>query len=214
MRTYSSKNPVLKRCIAILVLAVVLFLLMQLANHPYLVERYYSNGFYKIICWVMHPVFNIFPFSVGDLLYAVVVIGMTLGIIRIIKNLFKKQFKMVGMQLLGWVIGIQTGILAFYLFWGMNYFRPSAAERLNLRDTSFTTADLKAVTKLLIDSANATRARITNADLAQSNSTIQNRCTCCKRTLCRLGQLPGFSSGHQALYDHFCFKLYRHVWLL
>jgi hypothetical protein len=54
----------------------------------------------------------------------------------------------------------------------MNYFRPSAAYRLNLRDTAFTTADLKSVTKLLIDSANNCRSRVTAADLAQSNSTI------------------------------------------
>ncbi len=62
--------------------------------------------------------------------------------------------------------------MIFYLFWGMNYFRPSAGERLNLHDTSYTTVDLKTVTTMLIDSANATRARLTTSDLATDNSTI------------------------------------------
>lgn len=172
MRTLISKKPLLKRIIIILLLTLAIFLLMQLGNHPALVERYYSGGFYKLICWIFHPILNLFPFSVGDLLYTAIVIAIIFGVIRMIKLLFKKQFKIVGIHFLGWVIGVQAAILVFYLFWGMNYFRPSAAERLNLRDTAFTTADLKAVTKLLIDSANICRARVTAADLAQSNSTI------------------------------------------
>ncbi len=172
MRNYVSKYPVLKKTIAIVLLAMAIFMLMEFANHPSLVERFYSNGFYKVICWLLHPIFNLFPFSVGDLLYAAVIIAIIWGIIRLGRHLIKGQFKIAGMQLLGWIIGLQVGILAFYLLWGMNYFRPSAAKRLNLRDTSFTTADLKAVTKLLIDSANACRARVTAKDLAQSNSTI------------------------------------------
>jgi uncharacterized protein (UPF0333 family) len=167
-----SKKPLLKRTVVILLLTLAIFILMQLAGYPAVVERYYSCGFYIFICRVFHPVLNLFPFSVGDILYITVIGYLIYKIIGVFKLLFKKQFKRIGMVLLGLVIGVQAGVLAFYLFWGMNYFRPSAAERLNLRDTSFTTADLKAVTKLLIDSANASRARVTAADMAQTNSAI------------------------------------------
>jgi hypothetical protein len=167
-----SKKPLLKRIAVISVMALVIFILMQLADHPAWVERYYSRGFYTFICWVLHPVLNLLPFSVGDLLYMVVIAYLIYKTISFFKLIFKKQFKKAGMLLLGLVIGVQIGILAFYLFWGMNYFRPSAAERLNLRDTSFTTADLKAVTRLLIDSVNITRARVTAADMAQNNHAI------------------------------------------
>jgi hypothetical protein len=54
----------------------------------------------------------------------------------------------------------------------MNYFRPSAGERLNLRDTSYTTTHLINVTCMLIDSANATRARLKGTDSTQDNKTI------------------------------------------
>jgi uncharacterized protein (UPF0333 family) len=172
MRYNLSQKSLLKRIVIIVLMALAIFILMLLADHPAWVEHYYSQGFYIFICRVFHPVLNLFPFSVGDVLYIAVIGYLVYKTIRLFKMLFKKQFKMMGMVLLGLVIGVQVGILAFYLFWGMNYFRPSAAERLHLQDTSFTTADLKAVTKLLIDSANATRARVTTSDMAQTNSAI------------------------------------------
>jgi hypothetical protein len=172
MRYNLRENPLLKRVTIILLLAVAVFVLMQLADHPALIERYYSGGLYIFICRVLHPVFNLFPFSIGDLAYIAIIVYLIYKTVIFFKLLFKKQLKKAGIMLLGLVIGVQAGMLAFYLFWGMNYFRPSAAERLNLRDTSFTTADLQAVTKILIDSVNTTRARVTAADMAQNNGTI------------------------------------------
>jgi len=172
MRYNLREKPLLKRVAVILLLALAIFVLMQLADHPKWVERYYSEGFYIFICRVLHPVFNLFPFSIGDVIYIAIIVYLIYKTIGFFKLLFKKKLKETSIMLLGLVIGVQAGILAFYLFWGMNYFRPSAAERLNLRDTSFTTADLQAVTQLLIDSVNTTRARVTAADMAQSNSTI------------------------------------------
>jgi hypothetical protein len=55
---------------------------------------------------------------------------------------------------------------------GAELFRPSAGERLNLRDSTFTTAQLQKVTTILIDSANASRARVTPQDLKQGNDSI------------------------------------------
>ncbi len=160
------------RAITILALAIAIFLLMALADHPLFIERYYSEGLYPFICHILHPVFNLFPFSVGDVIYIGVIAYLVYALFKLSKLAFKKQFKEVGVFLMGILIGVQTGILIFYLFWGMNYFRPSAGERLNLRDTNYTTADLKAVTTMLIDSANACRARVTLTDLSQSNNII------------------------------------------
>lgn len=160
------------KAITIAVLAVSICLLMILAGYPQTIERYFSKGFYPVICYLLHPVLNVFPFSIGDILYILAIIYLLYAFARFIKLLFKKEFIRVGFLLAGMVIKVQVAILFFYLFWGMNYFRPSAGERLNLRDTNYTTASLKAVTALLIDSANACRARLTPADLAQNNSTI------------------------------------------
>jgi hypothetical protein len=166
------KRTLKVRLIAITGLAFVIFLLMLLADYPQVIERYYSEGFYPVVCHILHPIFNLFPFSVGDVIYVIVIIYLIYALFRLIKLLFKREFKQAGIFSLKIIIGVQSAVLIFYLFWGMNYFRPSAGERLNLRDTNYTTADLKAVTTMLIDSANACRARVTPADLSQSNSRI------------------------------------------
>ncbi|MFD0749689.1 DUF3810 domain-containing protein [Mucilaginibacter calamicampi] len=167
-------SPHIKRWIAIAALALVIWLLNVFTNYPAAVERYYSQGFYVAVCYVLHPILNLFPFSVGDVLYIVVIIYLIYFIGRLIYLLFKGRFKVVGKALLGLIIGIQAAYIVFYLFWGMNYYRPSAAERLNLRDTSYTTAQLETVTRAIIDSANATRTLINHQDTLQTNTQIYN----------------------------------------
>ena len=172
MTDKSSKKAVKVRVIIIVALAFAILLLMIFSNYPQAVERYYSKGFYALICRMLHPVFDLFPFSVGDIMYISVIVYFLYALFRLIRHLFKKRWKQAGVFLLGLLIGVQSAILTFYLFWGMNYYRPPAAELLNLRDSSYTTAQLKTVTTMLIDSANTTRSRVTAADLAQSNQNI------------------------------------------
>lgn len=166
------KNVVITRIIAVVILAAILFLLGLLETHPLWIERWYSEGIYLWICRVMHPVFNLFPFSVGDVLYMVVILLIIYYFIKLIRLVFKKQFRLAGILALGVIISIQSAMLTFYVLWGINYFRPSAAERLKLPDSDYTTTQLVALTKVVIDSANATRARVTHADMLQSNKAI------------------------------------------
>jgi hypothetical protein len=88
--------------------------------------------------------------------------------------LIRKEWQPILSFTLGLVVGFQVFIVCFYLFWGMNYYRPSVAERLNLPDSGYTTTDLKAITSMLIDSANSCRANMATSDLHQDNSTIFN----------------------------------------
>lgn len=174
MKRYFAGKPLLKRVAVILGLSLAIYLLMLFAGHPQAVEKYYSQGLYPALCFVLHPIFNIFPFSLGDVIYIAVVAYLIYALIRLIKLLFQKRLFTAGLLVTGVIIGVQSGLLLFYLLWGMNYFRPSAAERLHLKGPKFTLAELQAVTGTLIDSANATRARVTPADLQQNNDTIYN----------------------------------------
>jgi hypothetical protein len=167
-----TKKKLKKRVVTVIVLACGILLLMVLARFPLIIERYYSEGFYPFLCHILHLFFNLFPFSMGDIFYIAVIAYFIYTFFSFIKLVLKKQFKLAGILLLGIVIVVQYGVLIFYLFWGMNYFRPSAGERLNLGDSNYTTARLSAVTAMLIDSANACRAHVTPADLSQSNSAI------------------------------------------
>jgi hypothetical protein len=168
----TGKNLVRKRIIIILALALLDFLLGLFEDHPNLVERYYTEGVYRVICRVFHPILNLFPFSLGDVIYLGVIGLIIYSFFRLIVLAFKKQFKQVGILLLGMIISVQSMVVAFYLLWGINYYRPSAAERLNLPDSNYTTTQLVALTKVVIDSANITRARLTPAELKQDDKTI------------------------------------------
>src|SRR5271168_964036 len=113
MLNSSNKKKLKVRAITIAALAVAIFLLELLEDYPKLVERYYSEGFYPFICHVLHPVLNIFPFSVGDLLYIAIIGYLIYAVIRLIRLAFKKQLKQAGIFLLKLIIGVQSGILIF-----------------------------------------------------------------------------------------------------
>ncbi|MCO5935824.1 DUF3810 domain-containing protein [Mucilaginibacter sp. RB4R14] len=165
------------RGLIILGLMLAVNLLLVFADHPRAVEQYYSNGFYPIISHILHPVFNLFPFSIGDLIYLFVIGYLVYVLVRLVAMCIKKKFIHAGIFAAGIVIAVMAGILMFYVFWGLNYFRPSAGERLNLRESTYTRAELQRVTNILIDSANATRARVTAADLKQGNDSIYSIAT-------------------------------------
>ncbi len=167
-----TKQAYVKAGITVLVLFVVNYLVLFFAGYPHAVERYYAKGLYPVVCHILHPVFNLLPFSVGDLLYIAVIVYLLFVIIRLVNHLFKKQFAAAGLLVLKIIACVEVGMLVFYLFWGLNYFRPSAAERLHLPDSTYTITELKQVTAVLIDSANATRDRVTTEDMRQSNDTI------------------------------------------
>ncbi|MFD0763692.1 DUF3810 domain-containing protein [Mucilaginibacter lutimaris] len=172
MRKQKPGKVLIRRGLIIIGLILAVNLLLVFADHPQAVEKYYSTKLYPFICHILHPVFNIFPFSVGDLIYLFVMGYLAYALIKLVALCIKKKFLNAGIFAAGMVIGVMTGILVFYLFWGLNYFRPSAGERLNLRDSTYTKAELQRVTAILIDSANVTRARVTDADLKQSNDSI------------------------------------------
>src|SRR6185312_6118020 len=130
-------KPVKAKMITIIALTGFIFLLMLFAGYPHAVERYYSEGLYPVICHVFHAIFNLLPFSLGDIIYLAVIIWMIYALVKLIRMLIKRQWRRTGLFVLGITIGIQVAIVSFYLLWGLNYYRPEAVERLNLPDTSY-----------------------------------------------------------------------------
>lgn len=167
------KQRLYRKVVAIAVLAILLLLLTQLGIDPWLVERYYSQGLYPVVCGILQPLFNMVPFSIGDLLYIILIIALLLVAFRFVSLLFYRQFRDAGKYLVHLLIATQLLILTFYVLWGMNYFRPPAAVRLNLTDTNYTKAELVAVTRILIDSVNAVKTKVA-ADEANQDSVLLN----------------------------------------
>lgn len=172
MQQPKERKILINQSLIILGLIAAVNLLLVFADHPQAVEKYFSKGFYPVVCRILHTVFNLLPFSIGDLIYLFIVGYILYALVRIIALCIKKKFLQAGILTSRIFIGVIAGILIFYLFWGLNYFRPPAAERLNLRDSTYTKTKLQRVTAILIDSANATRNRVTYSDLKQGNDAV------------------------------------------
>ncbi len=182
------------KLITIAVLALIIALLLFMTGYPTFIERFYSEGFYLFICHILHPVFNIFPFSVGDVAYIGLIIYGLWALVQLVRLTIKKRFAQLLQLLLKLVIIVQAILATFYLFWGMNYFRPSATRRLALQDTSYTFDDVKAVTAMLIDSTNASKAALTVADTTQTNDQMYTRAAQA------INAMPGISNNFPAIH--------------
>ena len=142
-----------------------LFLVFQIIGlqilpyFPLQVEHYYSNGLYPIISNFSRIVLGKIPFSVGDLLYFILII---LGI----KWIFAKRKT--------WRIDWKNNVLAilsflsvfyfcFHLLWGFNYYRQPLFEKMNI-ERDYTDADLLIFTKKLIARTNAVQMQIAKND--------------------------------------------------
>ncbi|HAK12378.1 MAG TPA: hypothetical protein DCO78_10760, partial [Chitinophagaceae bacterium] len=93
------------------------------ARQPHWVETRYSTGVYPFIGRFLRSITGIFPFSVGDLLYAFLTILLIIIAFRFVRQIWRKELtkhrtlKQVGRLVLicCWVY------IAFYGIWGLNY---------------------------------------------------------------------------------------------
>jgi hypothetical protein len=161
-----------QRLLAVAILGMVLLLLFATSRFPDFIEHYFSRGIYPVIAVMLHSVFNVLPLSAGDIFYLLLIGALMYAAIKLIRLAIHKQFSLMGYFSLKIVMVVQMLIAVFYLFWGLNYFRPAVAQSVGLQDTSYTLTDVKTITALLIDSANAQAAIVTQADRHQTNAAI------------------------------------------
>ncbi|NND88986.1 MAG: DUF3810 domain-containing protein [Flavobacteriaceae bacterium] len=137
----------------LLILAVLLpvqvGLLQLLKLFPSFVETYYSRGLYPILSNISRHLFGWIPFSVGDLFYLLIVILALRWIYKNIKKL-KRQPVWFFMEI---AATVSVVYFVFHLLWGFNYYREPLHKALEL-ERDYTTEQLIATTKRLIDKAN------------------------------------------------------------
>src|SRR5690606_15358246 len=137
-------------------------LLKLLAQFPQFVESYYSNGLYKGVSKLMHYTFGWIPFSMGDVLYTFAGIYIIRWLIinrkRIIKDT-KNWFYDV-------LTAISIGYFAFHLLWAFNYYRLPLHQSLGF-ENDYTTEQLVAFTKTLVEKTNAVQRQIATNDSAK-----------------------------------------------
>jgi DNA-binding transcriptional MerR regulator/low affinity Fe/Cu permease len=96
-------------------------------RNPLLTETIYSQKIYPKIARVISAISNIFPFSLDDLFYVLLVVTI---VILLLLTLFKK----ISLKKAGKIVVnvLATIYILFYVLWGFNYFRENLNNRLEL----------------------------------------------------------------------------------
>ena len=127
-----------------------------MAFFPEIVERFYSNGLFIFISKSERFLFGTIPFSVGDVLYAILIIYLLVTIWKSRKT-WRNQWKD---NLLNVISGFSIFYFLFHLLWATNYYRIPLFEKMNIQ-REYTYADLYAFTEKLIIKTNEVQFTIT-----------------------------------------------------
>lgn len=161
MGKFTAMNYRIKNIIA-LFLPLQILLVSWMANHPQVIETYYSRGIYPLLSSALRWLYGWIPFSLGDLLY-------TAFLFLIIRYLYVHWLEIKTKPLsflrdLTMVCSI--AYFSFHLLWGLNYYRQPISKTLGLRD-SCTTEELTDFIATLTEKTNRLKAELSEGDSVQ-----------------------------------------------
>jgi hypothetical protein len=142
-----------------------LFLLFQIlflkiiAFFPEFVEEFYSNGLYVLISKISRLTLGKIHFSVGDIMYGILILYFLKSIWKTRKN-WKQEWKNNGLKALSL---LSVAYFLFHVLWAMNYYRQPLFEKMKI-ERDYTDADLLTFTKKLIAKTNEIQTQITKND--------------------------------------------------
>nr|WP_262921814.1 DUF3810 domain-containing protein [Flavobacterium amniphilum] len=133
--------------------------LKLLAFFPEFIETFYSNGLYQYISHFSRTVFGWIPFSVGDILYGILILWIIFWLKKHWKITSMKEKTFLALNLLSVVYFL------FHFLWALNYYRLPLFEKMDLK-TEYSHEQLLTFTKKLILKTNEIQFQITQ-DTAQ-----------------------------------------------
>ncbi len=149
-------------------LLLVIILIKIFSANSQWVEGLYSTEAYIVFSSFLRIIFGWMPFSVGDILYLLVIIWFIWKVWRFSAKLLKRKlnrkwlpntvYKLV-------IIGMFVYII-FNIFWGINYNRKNIAVQLNLKVSKGDTIYLKIIEKLLLEKVNESKQALVNQHVA------------------------------------------------
>lgn len=131
--------------------------------YPNLVLRYYSTGLYPIIGQVLRRISGLFPFAIGDFLYAALIILAVVKVFYYFKNRRsrpKANRINIPLQLLQIVLILY---ISFKLLWGLNYSRPSVSTQLAIGNEKYNVKELVLLGNFFIDRINQLQPKVNSA---------------------------------------------------
>lgn len=133
-----------------------IFLVSWLSGRPDIVEKFYSNSIYPFISTFFRTLFGWIPFSVGEILYTILII---LGIRYLIKK--HKKIKANKLAFVRDIIMVLSVFyFTFHLTWGLNYYRAPLSDKFGIQNNA-SYEDIKKLTSELIQNTNQLQLKIT-----------------------------------------------------
>lgn len=125
-----------------LTLLLLVGLIQLITLFPPFIERFYSCAFYKFYAQILRALLGWIPYSAGDLLYFIVGVWGLVWIIKLLKYIFTRNWKLLTKRIILFVKIVLVIYIWFMLGWGLNYHRQGIAEQLNLQVQPYSTEEL------------------------------------------------------------------------
>ncbi len=142
-----------------LFLLIQILILQIVPFFPEFIERFYSNGLYAFISKFSRVALGNIPFSVGDVIYGILILYILKSIWNTRKT-WKVEWKNNILKILS---VLSVAYFLFHFLWAMNYYRQPLFEKMNI-ERDYTDADLLTLTKKLITKTNEIQTQITKND--------------------------------------------------
>tara|TARA_B100000809_G_scaffold249300_1_gene280419 strand:- start:18243 stop:19301 length:1059 start_codon:yes stop_codon:yes gene_type:complete len=152
-------DDLLARYLSYFLIVQILFV-QYISRFPETIEKYYSNGVYKVISLFYRSSLGWITFSIGDLIYGVFLFLF----IRFIYIIFRDEFTELRSYFLSICGTLSVLYFLFYFSWGLNYYRVPLADRLEISKGSYTTKQLHSFTEKTILKINQLHFSITKND--------------------------------------------------
>lgn len=135
------------------------FLIFLFGLFPTLVQRYYSTGFYPYISSALRFISSIFPFAIGDIVYALLICFILYKIVSFFKNIkfLKREERIfVLLQVLNFFLILY---IIFKIVWGLNYSRPSISEELSIGNEKYSVKELVLLGNYFVEKTNGLKLK-------------------------------------------------------
>jgi len=144
-------KPIYFKFIAVLIIALLIYFF---GLFPTLVQKHYSTGFYPHISSALRFISSIFPFAIGDIIYALLIGFVLYKIMRFYKqrkSLKRQDRILVPLQILSFFLMLY---IIFKIVWGLNYSRPSVSEELGIGNEKYNVKELVVLGNYFIQKTN------------------------------------------------------------
>ncbi|MCO6146646.1 DUF3810 domain-containing protein [Flavobacterium sp. NRK1] len=148
-----------KKFILPLLLFVQIIIINILSFFPEFVERYYSNGLFPYLSKGERILFGLFGFSIGDIIYGVVIILAVRWLWKTRKT-WRTAYKNNILKILS---AFSIFYFLFHLLWAMNYHRVPLHEKMGI-EKKYTPEELVAFTERIIAKTNKLHREIEKND--------------------------------------------------